>query len=124
MRSRLFLFFWLSLKVSKILISCKSMRLDERKMEECSNAAKLVSSNEEPKDAKTLDVHENDKVSKQISKDDLLCTACKELLVRPVVLNCGHGNHHLNSQLLEDLSPYNLLIYHCPVFFQCIAKDV
>uniref|UniRef100_A0A1J3IHT4 E3 ubiquitin-protein ligase PRT1 n=1 Tax=Noccaea caerulescens TaxID=107243 RepID=A0A1J3IHT4_NOCCA len=63
---------------------------DERKMEECSNAAKFVSSNEEPKDAKTLNVHENDKVSKQISKDDLLCTACKELLVRPVVLNCGH----------------------------------
>ncbi|ESQ37127.1 hypothetical protein EUTSA_v10002569mg [Eutrema salsugineum] len=56
---------------------------------------KAKGSNEESKDAKTLHVHENDlskdnKVSKQISKDDLLCSACKELLVRPVVLNCGH----------------------------------
>lgn len=23
---------------------------------------------------------------------DLLCTVCKQLLYRPVVLNCGHGN--------------------------------
>ncbi|ESQ37129.1 hypothetical protein EUTSA_v100025931mg [Eutrema salsugineum] len=69
---------------------------DDQKVEECSNEAKLSSpSNEEPKDATSLHVHENDsskdnKVSKQISKDDLLCSACKELLVRPVVLNCGH----------------------------------
>ncbi|OMP10377.1 E3 ubiquitin-protein ligase PRT1-like protein [Corchorus olitorius] len=27
----------------------------------------------------------------QISVADLLCTACKQLLFRPVVLNCGHG---------------------------------
>lgn len=65
--------------------------LDERKVEECSDAERLLSS-EEPKDAKALNVfHENNKVIKQISKDDLLCSACKELLVRPVVLNCGHG---------------------------------
>ncbi|XP_013622701.1 PREDICTED: E3 ubiquitin-protein ligase PRT1-like [Brassica oleracea var. oleracea] len=63
---------------------------DERKVEECSDAERLLSS-EEPKDAKALNVfHENNKVIKQISKDDLLCSACKELLVRPVVLNCGH----------------------------------
>lgn len=84
------------------------MYLDEQKVEECSSAAKLLSSspirgdspcipsNEEPKDTKTLSVHEtdlpkNNKVSKQISKDDLLCSACEKLLVRPVVLNCGHG---------------------------------
>lgn len=77
-------------------------------MEERSSAAKFLSSsssgcdspyilsNQEPTDAKTLNVHENElpknnKVSKRISKDDLLCSACKELLVRPVVLNCGHG---------------------------------
>lgn len=30
--------------------------------------------------------------SKQISAADVLCAACKELLFRPVVLNCGHGN--------------------------------
>ncbi|KAL9292624.1 E3 ubiquitin-protein ligase PRT1 [Arabidopsis thaliana] len=80
---------------------------DKQKVEECSNAANLLSSsssrgdipcipkNQEPTDAKALNVHENEllkdnKVSKQISKDDLLCSACKELLVRPVVLNCGH----------------------------------
>ncbi|KAM0052929.1 putative transcription factor C2H2 family [Helianthus debilis subsp. tardiflorus] len=28
--------------------------------------------------------------NKQISIDDLLCSVCKELLCRPVVLNCGH----------------------------------
>ncbi|KFK39793.1 hypothetical protein AALP_AA3G289000 [Arabis alpina] len=70
----------------------------EQKVEDCSSAAKLLStspSNEGPKDAKTLSVHEtdlpmNNKVSKQISKDDLLCSACEKLLLRPVVLNCGH----------------------------------
>lgn len=30
--------------------------------------------------------------STQISVADVLCAACKELLFRPVVLNCGHGN--------------------------------
>ncbi|CAL9222260.1 unnamed protein product [Arabidopsis halleri] len=80
---------------------------DKQKVDECSNAANLLSSsssrggspcipsNQEPTDAQTLNVHENElpknnKVSNQISKDDLLCSACKELLVRPVVLNCGH----------------------------------
>ncbi|CAH2052630.1 unnamed protein product [Thlaspi arvense] len=61
---------------------------DKRKVEEeRSNAA-----NEEHKDAKILEnvLPKNNEVSKQISKDDLLCLACKELLVRPVVLNCGH----------------------------------
>lgn len=28
---------------------------------------------------------------KQISIVDVLCTACKQLLIHPVVLNCGHG---------------------------------
>ncbi|CAN8268578.1 unnamed protein product [Cochlearia groenlandica] len=68
---------------------------DERKVEECSNAARLLSNDEESKGAKTHGVHENElpekkDVIKQISIDDLLCSACKELLVRPVVLNCGH----------------------------------
>ncbi|CAH8385268.1 unnamed protein product [Eruca vesicaria subsp. sativa] len=68
---------------------------DEQKVEACSSPAKLVPSNREPKDAKTVDIHENGlvnngKVSKHISKDELLCSACKELLVRPVALNCGH----------------------------------
>ncbi|KAJ4897570.1 E3 ubiquitin-protein ligase PRT1 [Raphanus sativus] len=58
---------------------------DEQKVEKCSNNAGSLLSSEEPRDAKALD--EN---NKQISKDDLLCLACKELLVRPVVLNCGH----------------------------------
>lgn len=30
--------------------------------------------------------------SKQISVSDVKCVACKELLYRPAVLNCGHGN--------------------------------
>lgn len=29
--------------------------------------------------------------SKQVSVSDMLCLACKQLLFRPVVLNCGHG---------------------------------
>ncbi|XP_006479295.2 E3 ubiquitin-protein ligase PRT1 isoform X4 [Citrus sinensis] len=29
---------------------------------------------------------------KQISIVDVLCTACKQLLIHPVVLNCGHGS--------------------------------
>lgn len=37
--------------------------------------------------------------SDQITVNDLLCSICKELLCRPVVLNCGHGKHHkLQSQ--------------------------
>ncbi|XP_010513757.1 PREDICTED: E3 ubiquitin-protein ligase PRT1-like [Camelina sativa] len=74
---------------------------DKQKVEECSNAMKLcisssnpcIPSNQEPTDARSHNAHENDllnNASKQISKDDLLCSACKELLVRPVVLNCGH----------------------------------
>ncbi|CAH8385271.1 unnamed protein product [Eruca vesicaria subsp. sativa] len=65
---------------------------DEGKVEACSNpAVRLLSSNEEPlEDTKTVNIHENGKFSQQISKEDLLCSACKELLVRPVVLNCGH----------------------------------
>ena len=30
-------------------------------------------------------------VKEQVSVTNLLCTACKLLLFRPVVLNCGHG---------------------------------
>ncbi|XP_006297663.2 E3 ubiquitin-protein ligase PRT1 isoform X1 [Capsella rubella] len=76
-------------------------------VEECSNAAKLLSnsssvgdsscipSNQEPIDARSHNAHEDDflknnNASKQILKEDLLCSACKELLMRPVVLNCGH----------------------------------
>ncbi|KAK6286636.1 hypothetical protein POUND7_012815 [Theobroma cacao] len=29
----------------------------------------------------------------QVSVADLLCAACKQLLFRPVILNCGHGLH-------------------------------
>lgn len=32
----------------------------------------------------------------QISVCDVLCTLCKELLFRPIVLNCGHGTYHNN----------------------------
>lgn len=32
-----------------------------------------------------------DGICKQVSIDDALCVACKQLLVRPSVLNCGHG---------------------------------
>lgn len=53
-------------------------------LDECSDPEPL-------EDAKTVNVHENDLPKNGISKDDLLCSACKELLVRPVVLNCGHG---------------------------------
>ncbi|KAJ0784078.1 hypothetical protein HanLR1_Chr01g0028141 [Helianthus annuus] len=44
----------------------------------------------------TTGIHTNssdhvDRCNKQISMNDLLCAVCKELLCRPVVLNCGHG---------------------------------
>ncbi|KAJ0957887.1 putative transcription factor C2H2 family [Helianthus annuus] len=43
----------------------------------------------------TTGIHTNssdqvDRCNKQISMNDLLCAVCKELLCRPVVLNCGH----------------------------------
>lgn len=34
----------------------------------------------------------SDDFSHQILIDDVLCVTCKQLLFRPVVLNCGHGN--------------------------------
>ncbi|CAN8270556.1 unnamed protein product [Cochlearia groenlandica] len=49
---------------------------DKQKVEECSNAVKSSPN--------------SNKVSTQISKDDLLCSACKKLLASPGVLNCGH----------------------------------
>ncbi|XP_056866274.1 E3 ubiquitin-protein ligase PRT1-like isoform X2 [Raphanus sativus] len=65
---------------------------DEQKVEEDSNPTRLLSSNEkEPlEDAKTVNVHGSDLPKSIISKDDFLCSACKDLLVRPMVLNCGH----------------------------------
>lgn len=30
-------------------------------------------------------------IHRQLSTDDVLCVACKQLLLRPSVLNCGHG---------------------------------
>lgn len=30
-------------------------------------------------------------ICKQISIGDVLCVACKQLLLRPTVLHCGHG---------------------------------
>lgn len=110
------------------------MCVDKQKVEECSSAAYLLSSSssrggspcipstQEPTDAQTLNVHENElpknnKVSNQISKDDLLCSACKELLVRPVVLNCGHGilsymfvfDKYFDFRLLENSLLYFLM---------------
>ena len=32
-----------------------------------------------------------EKYCKQVSVADVLCLECKQLLFRPVVLNCGHG---------------------------------
>ncbi|KAL4561100.1 hypothetical protein LXL04_033262 [Taraxacum kok-saghyz] len=32
----------------------------------------------------------NDKTTKNVAVGDLLCTVCKQLIYRPVVLNCGH----------------------------------
>ncbi|XVF32211.1 hypothetical protein REPUB_Repub17cG0062200 [Reevesia pubescens] len=38
----------------------------------------------------------------QLSVADLPCTACKQLLFRPVVLNCGHGS---NEAAKQDFTP-------------------
>lgn len=39
----------------------------------------------------------SDEISKNVAVNDLLCGICKELLYRPVVLNCGHGKCSKNS---------------------------
>ncbi|XP_010532888.1 PREDICTED: E3 ubiquitin-protein ligase PRT1-like [Tarenaya hassleriana] len=52
-----------------------------------------ITNNGESKAAETADeddLSRTKKDRKEISKDDLLCSACMKLLVRPVVLNCGH----------------------------------
>ena len=36
--------------------------------------------------------HQQSGSSQQISVADVLCAACKDLVFRPVVVNCGHGN--------------------------------
>lgn len=71
--------------------ACFSPQIDEPKAKLQSLSVSDECSDPEPlEDAKTVNVHENDLPKNGISKDDLLCSACKELLVRPVVLNCGH----------------------------------
>ncbi|KAK3013429.1 hypothetical protein RJ639_010241 [Escallonia herrerae] len=52
---------------------------------------------------------------KQVSVGDVLCASCKQLLFRPVVLNCGHGEQfpeayalrNCNSQLTGVHSQHN-----------------
>lgn len=39
---------------------------------------------------------------KKVSVNDVLCAACKQLLFRPVVLNCGHGMCLLYLDNLHD----------------------
>ncbi|KAJ4894529.1 E3 ubiquitin-protein ligase PRT1 [Raphanus sativus] len=72
--------------------ACFSPQIDEPKAKlEFTSVSDECSNPEEPlEDAKTVNVHENDLPKNGVSKDDLLCSACKDLLVRPVVLNCGH----------------------------------
>ncbi|KAG2306949.1 hypothetical protein Bca4012_084097 [Brassica carinata] len=71
--------------------ACFSPQIDEPKAKLESLSVSDECSNQEPlEDAKTVHIHENDLPKNGISKDDLLCSICKELLVRPVVLNCGH----------------------------------
>ncbi|RID53248.1 hypothetical protein BRARA_G00658 [Brassica rapa] len=71
--------------------ACFSPQIDEPKAKLQSLSVSDECSDPQPlEDAKTVNVHENDLPKNGISKDDLLCSACQELLVRPVVLNCGH----------------------------------
>lgn len=42
---------------------------------------------------------------KQVNITDLLCAICKELLYRPVVLNCGHG--------MAQKFSHNILVLGC-----------
>lgn len=37
------------------------------------------------------DDYQANAICEQVSINDVLCVACKQLLVRPSVLNCGHG---------------------------------
>lgn len=76
---------------------------------ECSTSANAVSSRDvviQEVDAPEIKSNEN---FKQISKMDLLCVSCKQLLFSPVVLNCGHGTSFFFSEKM-------LLPIHSVVF--------
>lgn len=55
---------------------------------------------------------------------DLQCAVCKQLLCRPVVLNCGHGKSfqiflHVRKEYTVDI--YLLIVFHVAVFCEaCI----
>ncbi|KAK4785514.1 hypothetical protein SAY86_002203 [Trapa natans] len=85
---------------------------------ECSISANAVSSCNvviQEEDSPEIRLNKN---SKQISKSDLLCVSCNQLLFRPTVLNCGHvycqsclsipANEKPKCQECESLHPGDL----------------
>ncbi|PKI64802.1 hypothetical protein CRG98_014798 [Punica granatum] len=60
---------------------------------QCGSSLQAVSSRDvaiQEENAPQVKLNEN---SKQISRSDVLCESCKQLLFRPIVLNCGHDVH-------------------------------
>jgi hypothetical protein len=74
-----------------------------------------------------------EKNCKQVSVADVLCSACKQLLYHPVVLNCGHGTVHIVSPLIPDqVSSYllwkknlvdmQLFLFSFPISYSILRK--
>lgn len=74
-----------------------------------------------------------EKNCKQVSVADVLCSACKQLLYHPVVLNCGHGTVHIVSALISDqVSSYllwkknlvdmQLFLFSFPILYSILRK--
>lgn len=71
-----------------------------------------------------------EKNCKQVSVADVLCSACKQLLFQPVVLNCGHGTVHIvgplrfqviccGKKILVDMQ---LILFSFPILNSILRK--
>lgn len=74
--------------------------LPDSPFQDCS-ACTLIESSDGNSDV-IRNVAIEEKNCKQVSVTDVLCSACKQLLFHPVVLNCGHGTVHIVSPLISD----------------------
>ncbi|XP_031373463.1 E3 ubiquitin-protein ligase PRT1 [Punica granatum] len=85
---------------------------------QCGSSLQAVSSRDvaiQEENAPQVKLNEN---SKQISRSDVLCVSCKQLLFRPIVLNCGHvycesclivpADEKLKCQVCQSLHPGEL----------------
>lgn len=64
------------------------------------------------------DLHgQNTQNQETVTVADVLCRACTQLLLRPVVLNCGHGIYNLFSSLCGPAF-FSILNYILKVIFK------